>query len=147
MKRALVTPSVSQRFWAKVNEDGECWVWTGSKIGKGYGQFTQGGTARQMLAHRWAYEAMVDLIPEGLELDHLCRNKACVNPEHLEPVTHAVNIERNPNAINNTARLVTNCPQGHEYDEANTRWYRNKRHCRACGRAATAAYRARRHAA
>lgn len=147
MKRALLRPDVAARFWAKVTEDGECWVWTGAKVGRGYGHFTQGGESKMILAHRWAYEAMVAEIPDGLELDHLCRNKACVRPDHLEPVTHAVNIERNPNAINNTCGLVTRCPQGHEYDERNTRVYRGRRHCRACARMHTANWRARKAAA
>lgn len=143
MKRAIVTPSVSERFWAKVTQDGDCWLWMGSKVGTGYGHFAQGGENKMILAHRWAYEAMVALIPEGLELDHLCRVKNCVNPAHLEPVTHAVNLARNPEGINNTARLRTHCPQNHEYTPENTRIYRGKRNCRACARTHTANYRAR----
>lgn len=147
MKRALVTPSVSERFWAKVEMRGECWEWVAGKVGTGYGHFAQGGPDKMIMAHRWSFEAMVAEIPEGLELDHLCRNKACVNPEHLEPVTHAVNIERNPNAINKTCADVTECPQGHKYDEQNTRIYKGHRNCRACARRHTANYRARKAAA
>lgn len=146
MIEALVTPAVTERFWPKVIEQGDCWVWTAAKIGRkgdGYGHFAQGGPSKMILAHRWAYESMVGPIPEGLELDHLCRNKSCVRPDHLDPVTHAVNIERNPNAINNTGRLITHCPQNHPYDEANTRWYRGCRACRTCARMHTANHRAR----
>lgn len=143
MKRALLTPDAAERFWAKVAKSDTCWLWTGAKVGAGYGHFTQGGEQKMMLAHRWAYEALVGPIPEGLVLDHLCMVKACVNPAHLEPVTQAVNIERNPNAINKTCADVTHCPQGHPYDEMNTRIYKGGRNCRACARMHTANYRAR----
>lgn len=144
--RALLTPEIAARFWAKVKLDGDCWAWQAGMV-KGYGHFTQGGKPKMMLAHRWSYEAMVTEVPDGLELDHLCRNKACVNPDHLEPVTHAVNIERNPNAVNKRGAQITHCPQGHEYNEANTRWYRGGRNCRPCGRLHTANHRARKAAA
>lgn len=144
MIRALVTPSVSERFWAKVKPHGDCWLWVGGTVGAGYGHFTQGGEQKMMLAHRWSYEAIVGPIPEGLVLDHLCMVKRCVNPYHLDPVTQAVNIERNPNSINKTCGEVTRCPQGHEYDEANTRVHNGKRHCRACARTHSANYRLRR---
>lgn len=143
MIRALITPRTAERFWAKVEQRGECWIWTGAVVGAGYGHFAQGGPSKMMLAHRWAYEAMVAPIPEGLVLDHLCLNKLCVNPEHLDPVTQAVNIDRNPNAINKTCAQVTHCPRGHEYDERNARWHNGRRHCRACARIHAANYRAR----
>lgn len=143
MIRALLAPAVAERFWAKVERDDDCWIWTGALVGAGYGHFNQGGEKRMMLAHRWAYEETRGPIPEGLVLDHLCMTKACVNPAHLEPVTQAVNIERNPNAINKTCAEVTHCPRGHEYNETNTRWTGNKRNCRTCGRIHTANYRAR----
>lgn len=146
MKRALITPGSVERFWAKVKLVGECWEWTGAKVGRGYGHFTQGGADKMILAHRWSYEYMVAAIPVGLEIDHLCRNKACVRPDHLEPVPHAENIARNPNAVNH--RRPTHCPDGHEYSQGNTRVdKRGRRSCRACGRKHSAAYRARRDAA
>lgn len=144
MIRAVLTPRATERFWAKVEQHDDCWLWTGHTVGAGYGHFNQGGEKRMMLAHRWAYEALVAEIPDGLVLDHLCMVKTCVNPSHLEPVTQAVNIERNPNTINKTCVEVTHCPQGHEYTEATTRLYRGKRHCRPCARIHTANYRARR---
>lgn len=147
MIRALVNENTQRRFWAKVAQQGECWIWTANTVGAGYGHFCQGGEKRMMLAHRWAYEAMVAPIPEGLVLDHLCMNKLCVNPDHLEPVTQAINIERNPNSINKRGALVTHCPSGHEYDATNTRLHNGGRHCRTCARAHTAAYRARKMAA
>jgi len=80
------------RFWSHVDAAGDCWVWTGSKDRAGYGR-TWRSTA-PFPAHRVAYELLVGPIPAGLVIDHLCRNPACVNPDHLEPVTHRVNILR-----------------------------------------------------
>jgi hypothetical protein len=71
-----------------------CWLWTGAKAGKGYGAIWQGSSARMTYAHRAIYESMIGAIPDELELDHLCRNHACVNPDHLEPVTHSENLRR-----------------------------------------------------
>lgn len=82
---------VPRPFWSYVffHEDG-CWEWTGAKTAAGYGQFTR----RKEYAHRHAYEDLVGPIPEGLVIDHLCRNPSCVNPDHLEPVTQRENIRR-----------------------------------------------------
>lgn len=88
-------PSAWDRFVDKVVvAASDCWLWTGGRAGRGdlYGQFWYGGT--QGLAHRFSYETLVGPVPEGLELDHLCRVQHCVNPTHLEPVTPAVNIQR-----------------------------------------------------
>lgn len=109
-----------------------CIVWIASGNGAGYGAMYI-AKGKRVLAHRWSYEHYVGPIPEGLDLDHLCRNRACVNPQHLEPVAHRVNVLRGtaPTAINATK---THCPQGHAYDEANTRVSRGKRECMACKR-------------
>jgi hypothetical protein len=82
------------RFWSKVDKGGPggCWVWTASLNNMGYPRFNAGD--REMLAHRFAYEDVVGPIPDGLELDHLCRRPVCVNPAHLEPVTHRENMRR-----------------------------------------------------
>lgn len=121
--------TVAERFFAKVNKTGHCWIWTASPT-QCYGQFYVNG--RQVKAHRWAYELLVGPIPDGLSLDHLCRTPKCVRPDHLEPVSHKTNVLRGaaPTALN---AIKTHCPQGHPYDEANT--YidaRGRRGCRVC---------------
>ena len=124
-----------QRLWAKVDKaapDG-CWLWTGATK-NGYGAVYV-GAGRSEPAHRVAYQLLVGPIPVGLVLDHLCRNRRCVNPEHLDPVTHATNILRGTGYSARNA-AVTHCPQGHAYDETNTYLHpmRGQRNCRACRR-------------
>lgn len=137
----------ADRFWARVDASGDCWEWTGATV-KGYGAVRI--KRRLWYAHRFAYELLVGPIPQGLELDHLCRNLPCVNPDHLEPVTHAENMRRGSQrggrvlaALN---RSKTHCPRGHPYDEASTAVYRGQRHCRLCLRARARAYQERKSA-
>lgn len=88
--------TVLDRFWAKVSEGESCWQWTAATNGRGYGRFSHGPMRGQTheLAHRFAYEALVGPIPVGLTVDHLCENKRCVNPAHMELVTRAENTRR-----------------------------------------------------
>jgi len=106
-----------------------CWVWSGAAFRTGYGAINRDGKAQR--AHRWVYEQMRGPIPEGLHLDHLCRVKLCVNPDHLEPVTKAEN-ERRYYAV---APKVTHCPRGH--DKA------GRRSCKTCDDIAKRAYKQR----
>lgn len=121
-------------FWAKVDKTDGCWLWTGPVDRNGYGVFSY-APSRSMVPHRWAYIELVGPIPEGLELDHLCKVRNCVRPDHLEPVTRAENMHRSD--VWETNRSKTHCPQGHPYDEENTCHSRGRRYCRACSRLAT----------
>jgi len=80
------------RFWSYVDASGPCWEWTGATFREGYGMFQVDGAP--VLTHRYVWELLVGPIPEGLEIDHLCRVRHCVNPDHLEPVTSAENSRR-----------------------------------------------------
>jgi hypothetical protein len=86
--------STEERFWAKVEKTDACWLWTGSRNGRGYGLLNVATGASPVRAHRFSYELLVGTIPAGLQLDHLCGVKACVNPAHLEPVTNEENSRR-----------------------------------------------------
>lgn len=114
-------------------DDNGCWVWQRSLGGGGYGHVGVRADKKTWYAHRLSYTLLVGDIPVGLDLDHLCRNRACINPEHLEPVTHEENVRRG-------AALITHCAQGHEYTPENTRFSQSpgwrytapRRHCRTC---------------
>lgn len=125
------------RFASKVMADEEtgCWVWVGSRSTSGYGQIWMQG--RVQPAHRWLWVHVNGALSTDLYLDHLCCNKPCVNPEHLEPVTPGENTRRG-NALaaaRRSAEDVTHCPFGHRYSVENTYITpRGARTCRACHR-------------
>lgn len=126
---------VVDRFWPNVEKTDDCWIWTGRRAGSGspYGNITTGRTA-SVYAHRFSYELHRGEIPDGLEIDHLCFNTLCVNPDHLEAVTHRENMRRGRHFIGEKARQ-THCVNGHPFDEQNTRRRKNgTRQCRACAR-------------
>ena len=142
-------PSTLDRLLAKVDVGVTgCWNWTASKQAGGYGQIRVGGRdGRYVLAHRVSYELHVGPIPDGLQLDHLCRNRACVNPEHLEPVTCRENILRGVGFAATNA-VKTHCPAGHPLDGANLYVCpRGTRKCRACRAEASRRYLQRKRAA
>lgn len=110
-----------------------CWEWIGAKTAEGYG--TAVVSYKQTSAHRHLYQSVHGLLPKNIQLDHLCKNKGCVNPKHLEPVTAHENLMRSDSmsAINN--RKIQ-CINGHEFSENNTyyRWRKNRRErdCKTC---------------
>lgn len=119
-----------ERFWSKVEvARNGCWLWVAGHSPEGYGVF-QPSPKKRAYAHRWAYEFLVGPIPAGLQIDHLCRTRDCLNPDHLEPVTSAVNTHRGATQIHRTV-----CPAGHPYDDVNTYRHNGRRYCYACRRA------------
>lgn len=125
-------PDVKSRLTAKFTVDTEtgCWVWNANKTPGGYGRIWVDAVRRMVVAHRISYELHVGKIPDGLDLDHLCRNRACVNPAHLEPVSRAVNNQRTPRCARQT------CKEGHALNPSvdySTRGDgRRFRQCRIC---------------
>lgn len=150
MASQITTP---ERFWSKVNfggpvpavrpELGPCWLWTAACHPQGHGLFMADGRRRHphlVYAHRWAYEFCVGPIPEGLTIDHLCRVRPCVNPDHLEPVTLLENIQRGEAG---KWQRSANCLRGHPLSGDNLYNYGGLRHCRTCRTEASRRYKAR----
>lgn len=149
--------ATDERVFAKVDASGDCWLWTGAQNGTGYGHMqVERGRFRQ--AHLIVYETLVGLVPPGQQLDHLCRNKSCVNPDHLEPVRPSVNTARAPKPVFDRRAVAkrgtdhylgrrTSCKNGHPLSGANLLVLADRRLCRTCADAYQAAYRQRRRAA
>lgn len=127
-----MNPLRQSRFWRQVDKAGpnSCWVWRGFIAPSGYGSFN--GRHGKKQAHRVSWELTMGEVVPGLTLDHLCRNRACVNPAHLEPVTMKVNVLRGEGPTAKNARK-THCDKGHEFTATNTRIGRDgRRACRRC---------------
>lgn len=132
--RRTTAKAPEERFWSHVERRGpeECWPWTGAQDGHGYGCMMMGrrGINRRVVkAYRVAYELLIGKVPEGLQLDHLCRNPICVNPKHLEPVTSKENTMRGNNQTVRQSQQ-THCLRGHFLSKEH--YYRGKRQCRPC---------------
>jgi hypothetical protein len=136
-------PTLRERLLSKavINWETGCWEWTACLSTSGYGRINANGRVEN--AHRVAYELIESPIPVGLFLDHLCRNRACINPAHLEPVTNRENILRSPINQFSLKAAQTHCGTGHEFTVENTRVRANgTRACRACERESNKRYRA-----
>ncbi len=122
-------------FWSRVDKskgENECWPWAKTVSHDGYGRYVLKG--KYYLAHRTSYELTFGKIPDGLVIDHLCRNTKCVNPRHLEAVTNKTNILRGTARSAQNARK-THCKRGHPLSGDNLdRYPDGSRHCRACVR-------------
>jgi hypothetical protein len=127
-KRGRHYPPPEIRLWARVEKTETCWLWKGHTV-SGYGMFSIAG--KSIYIHRYAYELLVGPIPEGMQLDHLCRVRHCVNPDHLEPVTNRENVLRGLAAT----ERKTHCKRGHPLSGPNL--YLSPtgiRVCRECGK-------------
>lgn len=139
MRRVKPLP---ERLFPRIDATGPCWLWTGATNRSGYGVINAGRRIGPVVVHRAVWELLVGPIPAGLELDHLCRVRACCNPDHLEPVTRAVNVARGSRGAGRPR--LTHCKNGHPFTPKNT--LPNGGHgraCRTCANAANRRYRAR----
>lgn len=131
-----LNPDILQRFWSKIIKTGNCWEWTACVLKNGYGQFTI--DQKLYYAHRVSYAIFIGDIPNNLHLDHLCRNRKCVNPDHLEPVTNEENIRRGLTGLQRgfQQKSKTHCLKGHPYSGNNLylRKDRDGRECKKCKR-------------
>lgn len=133
--------TVDRVFRRNVEKTDNCWIWKGYISPYGYGRLTFNGKAQP--AHRFVYEILKGPVPEGMVCDHLCRNRACVNPDHIEIVTHRVNILRGEGMSAKNV-IKTHCASGHPYDGDNLFYSQGNRHCRICSRESMWRYRLRR---
>jgi hypothetical protein len=125
-----MSPKQIASFWMQVKKTPRCWLWQGKVTPLGYGGSVRWGTSSRR-AHQIAYLLLVGSVPKGLELDHTCRNKKCVNPKHLEPVTHRVNVLRG-HAPSAKYAQRNKCIRGHAFSKLNIRYRNNARICRLC---------------
>jgi hypothetical protein len=153
-----ISPPPEVRFWNRVNTEQECWSWGGAHDRYGYSVFSINN--KSVKVHRYAYELLVGPIPDGLTIDHLCSNAGCVNPEHMEPVSASENTRRaalrrpkkEPAPKKPDGRktrvwpVLTHCPHGHEFTQANTKLQEGTKVCRKCCALRQRAYTARKRA-
>lgn len=119
--------SIGDRLWSKINITNSCWNWTASTDKDGYGQFRKKKDGRWTMAksHRVVYESIIGKIDQGMVLDHICENKKCVNPLHMQKTNHGDHMRRHANNR-------TNCRRGHEKTTENTYTWNENKYCLKC---------------
>jgi hypothetical protein len=124
---------IEGRFYKKITVVQECWIWKASKLESGYGLFTD-EYGKTITAHRWSFQHFHGVIPQGLVIDHICRNPSCVNPKHLQAISQSDNIKRSLLVKARSAR--THCKNGHEFTPQNTRYVKGQRgrRCSTCAK-------------
>lgn len=139
----MIDVSDDARFWRHVRRTEGCWFWQGSQNGRGYGKLGRQG--KMYLAHRVAFFSEYGWCPR--ELDHICNERSCVRPNHLQPTSHRLNVLRSA-GISALAARVTHCPRGHPYTGGNVKYERDgSRKCRTCANAVARAWRQKQKAA
>lgn len=127
----IFSAEVVSRFWAKVDRNADCWEWRGPRNAKGYGRFHASGASE--MAHRTSVRLDGRDIPNGMEVDHICRNRGCVNPSHLRVVTHRENL-LSGDTLAARAAAKTECRHGHPLSGDNMVVRSGRRRCRECAR-------------
>lgn len=126
----------ANKFWNRVDKSGPCWIWLGGKTWDGYGKwyYQHNGKRCHLRPHRVAYVLTKGSIPDGLTIDHICRNTICVNPAHLEITTSKENTLRGVDAPAAINARKTHCIYGHPFDGYNLSYYKGERYCKTCKR-------------
>ena len=126
-----------EKFYKKIKKIDKCWIWQGYKNKKGYGKFYAG---KQLYSHRYSYLIHKGIINHLMQIDHLCKNTSCCNPDHLEEVTQRINLLRGDTNTSKNAKK-THCPKGHEYFGNNLFYDNGSRQCKKCHSIKNKAYR------
>jgi len=139
-KPITISQDDTLRFFSKIRmcKESKCWEWGAGKTNKGYGFFSMNRSVFR--AHRISYHVFKGELDSNLVIDHICRNRACVNPDHLRQVTTKTNVTENSKSLTAIHKAKTHCKRGHEFTPENTYMEKKGRGCRACGRERSLAY-------